>query len=301
MQVPLTTRWWHLRADCSGESGMWNWIGMRALAAGALVCLAAAPPVVAQSQSTEGLLDRKLYDGRTVLNKNALRFCLATASPLRDLDRALGEAIAQIQLAHVEFYDVDLTIPQQDDDFDRLLFVSLTDHCDATMGTDLAWSPLPDWLTVSRPYYSAPYVLAVRPNTYSSLGGVPPGGRIGSPLFSTGDQQLVTTLATMSANRRWKRVPYADVPSMLADVRSGKIDGGLFAAPLAGPAKSGQLDGLTLVSSAPVRVEPMRLGALFLSKNIFTRDAVDQAIDALQQDGTIDRIIAEQGLPARQR
>jgi hypothetical protein len=45
----------------------------------------------------------------------------------------------------------------------------------------------------------------------------------------------------------------------------------------------------------------MRLGALFLSKNIFTRDAVDQAIDALQQDGTIDRIVAEQGLPARQR
>jgi polar amino acid transport system substrate-binding protein len=299
MQVPPATRWRHLRADCFGESGMWNWIGIRALAAGALVCLAAATPAGAQSQSTEGLLDRKLYDGRTLLNKNALRFCLATASPLRDLDRALGEAIAQIQLAHVEFYDVDLTIPQQDDDFDRLLFVSLTDHCDAMMGTDLAWSPLPEWLTVSRPYYSAPYVLAVRPNTYSSLGGVPPVGRIGSPLFSTGDQQLVTTLATMSADRRWSRVPYADVPSMLADVRSGKIDGGFFAAPLAGPAKSGQLDGLTLVSSAPVRVEPMRLGALFLSKNTFTRDAVDQAIDALQQDGTIDRVIAEQGLPTR--
>ena len=179
--------------------------------------------------------------------------------------------------------------------------MSLTDHCDAMMGTDLAWSPLPEWLTVSRPYYSAPYVLAVRPNTYSSLAGVPPGGRIGSPLFSTGDQQLVTTLATMSAARRWNRVPYADVPSMLADVRSGKIDGGLFAAALAGPAKSGQLDGLTLVPSAPVRVEPMRLGALFLSKNIFTRDAVDQAIDALQRDRIIDRIVAEQGLPARQR
>jgi polar amino acid transport system substrate-binding protein len=280
---------------------MWNWIGIRALAAGALVCFAAATPVVAQSQFPQGLLDRKLYDGRTLLNKNALRFCLATASPLRDLDRALGEAIAQIQLAHVEFYDVDLTIPQEEDDFDRLLFVSLTDHCDAMMGTDLAWSPLPEWLTVSRPYYSAPYVLAVRPNTYSSLGRVPPGGHIGSPLFSTGDQQLVTTLATMSADKRWNRVPYADVPSMLADVRSGKIDGGLFAAPLAGPAKSGQLDGLTLVSIAPVRVEPMRLGALFLSKNIFTRDAVDQAIEALQQDGTIDRVIAEQGFPARQR
>ncbi len=280
---------------------MWNWIGIRALAVGALVCLAAATPVVAQSQSTEGLLDRKLYDGRTLLNKNSLRFCLATESPLRDLDRALGEAIARIQLAHVEFYDVDLTIPQQDDDFDRLLFVSLTDHCDAMMGTDLAWSPLPDWLTVSRPYYSAPYVLAVRPKTYSSLASVPPGGRIGSPLFSTGDQQLVTTLATMSADKRWNRIPYADVPSMLTDVRSGKIDGGLFAAPLAGPAKSGLLDGLTLVSSAPVRVEPMRLGALFLSKNKFTRDAVDQAIDALQQDGTIDRVIAEQGLPAGQR
>lgn len=280
---------------------MWNRIGIPALAAGALACLAAAIPVVAQSQSTQGLVDRKLYDGRTLLNKNALRFCLATASPVRDLDRAVGAAIAQIQFAHVEFYDVDLTIPQQEDDFDRLLFVSLTDHCDAMMGTDLAWSPLPEWLTVSRPYYSTPYVLAVRPDTYSSLGGVPPGGRIGSPLFSTGDQQLVTTLATMSAGRRWNRVPYADVPSMLADVRSGKIDGGLFAAPLAGPAKSGQLDGLTLVSSAPVRVEPMRLGALFLAKNIFTRDAVDQAIGALQQDGTIDRVIAEQGLPARQR
>jgi polar amino acid transport system substrate-binding protein len=280
---------------------MWNWIGIRALAAGALVCFSAATPVVAQSQFPQGLLDRKLYDGRTLLNKNALRFCLATASPLRDLDRALGEAIAQIQLAHVEFYDVDLTIPQEEDDFDRLLFVSLTDHCDAMMGTDLAWSPLPEWLTVSRPYYSAPYVLAVRPHTYSSLGRVPPGGHIGAPLFSTGDQQLVTTLATMSADRRWNRVPYADVPSMLADVRSGKIDGGLFAAPLAGPAKSGQLDGLTLVSITPVRVEPMRLGALFLSKNIFTRDAVDQAIEALQQDGTIDRVIAEQGFPARQR
>lgn len=278
---------------------MWNWTGIRALAAVAIVCFAVATPAAAQSQSTQGLVDRKLYDGRTLLNKNALRFCLATAGPLRDLDRALGEAIAQIQLAHVEFYDVDLEIPQQDDDFDRLLFVSLTDHCDAMMGTDLAWSPLPDWLTVSRPYYTAPYVLAVRPNTYSSLGGVPPGGRIGSPLFSTGDQQLVTTLATMSADRRWNRVPYADVPSMLGDVRSGTIDGGLFAAPLAGPAKSGQLDGLTLVSSAPVRVEPMRLGALFLSKNTFTRDAVDQAIDALQQDGTIGRIIAEQGLPTR--
>jgi polar amino acid transport system substrate-binding protein len=299
MQVPLATRWRHLRAECFGEGGMWNWIGIRALTAGALVCFAAATPVVAQSQSTEGLLDRKLYDGRTLLNKNTLRFCLATASPLRDLDQALGKAIAQIQLAHVEFYDVDLTIPQEEEDFDRLLFVSLTDHCDAMMGTDLAWSPLPEWLTVSRPYYSAPYVLAVRPNTYSSLGGVPPGGRIGSPLFSTGDQQLVTTLATMSAGRRWNRVPYADVPSMLADVRSGKIEGGLFAAPLAGPAKSGQLDGLMVVSSAPVRVEPMRLGALFLSKNMFTREAVDQAIDALQQDGTIDRVIAAQGLPAR--
>lgn len=280
---------------------MWNVIAKRALAAGALACLAAATPAAAQSQSPEGFLDRRLYDGRTTLSRNALRFCLATSSPVRDLDRAVGEVIARIQLARAEFYDVDLTAPPDDEDFDRLLFVSLTDHCDAMMGTDLAWSPLPEWLTVSRPYYSAPYVLAVRPNTYSSLGGVPPGGRIGSPLFSAGDQQLVTTLATMAAGSRWNRVPYGDVPSMLADVRSGKIDGGLFAAPLAGPARSGQLNGLTLVASAPVRVEPMRLGALFLAKNTFTRDAFDQAINALHQDGTIDRLVAAQGLPERQR
>jgi hypothetical protein len=272
---------------------MWNWIGMSALAAGALVCLAAAPPVVAQSQSAQGLVDRKLYDGRTVLNKNALRFCLATASPLRDLDRALGEAIAQIQLAHVEFYDVDLTIPQQDDDFDRLLFVSLTDHCDAMMGTDLAWSPLPEWLTVSRPYYSAPYVLAVRPNTYSSLGGVPPGGRIGSPVQHG---RPATRYHPRDDVRRQalERVPYADVPSMLADVRwplrcpscgpgqvrpAGWPDAG-FQRPRAGR------------TDAPWRPVPQQ--------EHVHRDAVDQAI-ALQQDGTIDRVIAEQGLPGRQR
>ena len=269
---------------------------MRVLAAMLWLCLGGLVPAQAQSP-TQGLVDRNFYDGRIPALDQAIRFCIVTGSPLRDFDRAIAEAIGSALLARPETFDLDLSIVQNPSERERVLFINLSDNCDAVMGTNLAWRSLPAWLTVSRPYYNAPYVLAVREGTYGRLDEIPTDRAVGSSLFSVVDQKFATYLGSLQPERRWHRVPYDDIPTMLADIRAGTIEGGLLPGPLAGSSASSELDGLDLVSIAPLQNEPLQLGALLLVRNTFLRNAVDVAIDALQADGTIDGIIAAHGLP----
>lgn len=270
---------------------------MQVLAATLWLCVGGLVPAQAQSSLPHGLVDRSFYDGRIQALHQVLRFCIVTNSPLRDLDRAIADAIGSTLLIRVETFDLDLSIVQNSSERERVLFINLTDNCELMMGANLAWRPLPDWLTISRPYYNAPYVLAVREGTYDSLGEIPVRSAVGSSLLSVVDQQFSTYLESLQPERRWYRLPYDDIPTMLADIRAGTIEGGLLPAPFAGSSTSSALDGLDLVSIAPLKDDPMQLGALLLVRHAFLRTAVDQAIDALQQDGTIDRIIAEHGLP----
>ena len=267
---------------------------MRVLAI--MLWLGLAGWVPAQAQA---VVDRGFYDGRIPALEHAIRFCIVTNSPLRDFDRAIADAIGSALLVRSETFDLDLGIVQNSRERELVLFINLTDNCDAVMGTNLAWNPLPDWLTVSRPYYSAPYVLAVRKETYQRLGEIPVGRAVGSSLDSVVDQQFVTYLGVLPPERRWFRLPYDYIPIMLADIRAGIVERGLLPSPLAGAESDPDLDGLDLVSTAPLRVEPMQLGALLLSRDTFIRTALDEAIGTLQADGTIDRIVAEEGLPAQ--
>lgn len=249
------------------------------------------------SAQAQAIVDRDLYIGRVPTLGQTIRFCIATTSPLRDFDRAIADAIGGALLLRSETFDLDLSFIQNAGDRERVLFINLMDNCDAVMGANLAWTPLPDWLTVSRAYYDAPYMLVVRAGTYRSLDEIPFGSAVGAVLFSVVDEQFATYLSVLPRERRWHRLPYDDIPTMLSDVRAGIVEGGLLSGPLAGPESDPALDGLDLVSTAPLRAEPMRLGALLLRQNAFLRTALDDAIAALQADGTIDRILAELDLP----
>ncbi|MCC6984767.1 MAG: transporter substrate-binding domain-containing protein [Bauldia sp.] len=265
----------------------------------AVMLLGLAMSVPAQGQAPQGLVDRNFYDGRTPRLDQTIRFCIVSNSPLHDLDRAVAEAIGEVLLVQAETFDLDLNIVQNAVERDRVLFINLTDNCDAVMGTNLAWRSLPEWLTVSRSYYNAPHMLAVRAGTYGRLDEIPFGKAVGVALFSVVDQQFTSYLGTLPPERRWFRLPYDDIPTMLADIRAGIVEGGLLPSPLAGTESNPDLDGLDMVPTAPLRIEPMQLGALLLSNDTFIRTALDQAIEALQADGTIDRILAEKGFPAQ--
>lgn len=243
----------------------------------------------------------EFLDPRRRMQGDNIVFCIDSSSVTAGFDRAAAAEIASALLLEATFFEVDYSDVgiEGAEGFFYLLFIDLTNNCDAFMGLNLAVSGYPDWLTVSRPYAKVPYVLAVMNESYDSLTDIPRDNAIGSQLASTGDVQFITYLQTLSADNRWRRLPYADSELMIQRLLDGTLAGALIWAPVLSRIADGgnpAASGIHIISAEPLKNLDVDLGIVLLSQNAFLRTQLDEAIVALTEDGVIERLLEEHNI-----
>lgn len=229
------------------------------------------------------------YDRGVASRGNSVVFCIWPTSPLVALDRAVAQAIGDAQLFDVEFFEVPLTSAGAQETFEQELFIHLMDNCDAVMGGSLAWSPLPEWLTITRPYLEITQTIATSDRTIANLADLPPGTRVGSILMSPSDMVFATAIrAGLLPNIT--RIPYDTPARILAAIEAGRLEAGL----VPDHAVEGY-SGPTLASAStdPLRLAPEATGMLLLSSNTYLRALLDDAIASLEAQGTLDAVIGK--------
>jgi len=254
----------------------------------ALLLVACSAPVLAQPQ-----VQRDFYQGDIRQQGEAIRFCVWPQSPLVEFDRAVAAELAAIQLLEPQVFEVPVAHVGTQDLFEQQLFIDLMDNCDAAMGTSLDWKPLPQWLTITRPYVEIPQVLVARAPGVDSLSDLPTGARLGSVLFTQADMGLVTALQQWPAAQRPVRIPFGTPAEVLAAVQDGVVAAGIVPAPALVAQAGEPLPAAILVEPT---IPPVAFGMALLSRERYLGQVLDQAIAALVADGTLARLMAEHGL-----
>ncbi len=262
-----------------------------------LVC--AWSPSVAVAQSDLPVVPPEFYDGWRRVGGNNVTFCIDASSPTVEFDRLAAAAIADALLLEHAFYEVEFTTSISAEGFLEDLFIWLTDECDAFMGFSLHSNTLPSWLTITRPYASFSYVMAVADPDIESLADVPIEDLIGAQMVSAGDRELIAFLQARQEASRWRRIPYADNALMLERLLDGTIgamqiwEPTLFSLTDGDPRSS----GVYVIDPRPFHETRVAIGMVLRQQEAFVREQIDAAIAALVSDGTFTRILEGEGIP----
>ncbi|MCW5697502.1 MAG: hypothetical protein KIS96_12320 [Bauldia sp.] len=272
----------------------------------ALGAMAASAPAAAQDVPgrnvrdavPDGFLDfTRRTDGR-------IHFCLNMASAIVEYDRAVAEAIADSLLVPPNFFEIiDPYMSPYPFDYRFTvgalnLFVGVSNECDALMGYLLpAYGTPPEWLTVTRPYLIAPTVFAVADPAYRRLEDIPPGMRIGTGLGEPGDATFRTYNNTRPASARWRRAVTPSPGDLVNGLLSGEYAGILIWEPGLHLALGGDPPeaGVSLAST-PFSVPPLQFSVALPAAGAYVRGLLDQAITALEADGTLRALAIEHGI-----
>lgn len=273
-----------------------------ALACAALaLSLLASHPVLAQAMD----IQPELLGPRRERPEGGIRFCLNPDSLLVDFDRAMGEAIAEMQLLDVDFVavDTDYAVPL---DFvlmldQQYLYQALYGQCDALLGYALPSSGIFDWLTATRPYLLTRDIAATVRDDLATLGDLTPEDRIGARVGSRGDGLLLRFTLAQNAGERWRRLPYNGNELLMMRIADGSIDAGIVWEPaFAAAQQAGTIAGIDQVREIPLN--PMgealfAFGAVMFADDTFIRGLLDEAITALIADGTIAALLDDHAIP----
>jgi polar amino acid transport system substrate-binding protein len=162
-------------------------------------------------------------------------------------------------------------------------------------------SSFPEWAAVTRPYATIPFVLAVQDPSWSSWADIPHDRKIGTALQSLGELVYITWAQQQPEAERWKRLPYADTALMLKRVLDGSLGGMLLWQPALRKLQNEQTDApLRVIDLAPVPETAIKVGAVVSSRDTFLRNQIDQTIDALVADGTIQALLDKHGYTGHQ-
>lgn len=239
------------------------------------------------------MVQRDFYDGSIRDRGSRIIFCIWPDSPLADFDRAVATEIAGLHLLEAEFFEVDLLNSGTQELFEQQLFIHLMDDCDAVMGTSLDWRPLPEWLTVTRPYFELGHVLATRQNGITSPFDLPAGARVGSIMLSQAD---MTFARALGGGADITRIPYDTAGNILEAIASGELDAGIVpvhALPLVSEEFTD--DGIFVSRLTSPQIVTAPIGMALLSRDAYLRDLLGDAIAALQADGTISALADQMG------
>jgi len=226
----------------------------------------------------------------------ALDYCVDPRDPGSDLDQAIGQAVADVLLLEARPHVVADTSERAELDE---LYRHLRADCRIYFGFKLIAGAYPDWLTVTRPYYETGYVFVAPESAPSRLGDIPPNEAIGAALGSSGDFRLIQYNNSLPADRRWRRFPYGDDAEAMRAAVDGTVTAALVWAPAFSQLRKSDpaFAGLKVIASEPIQIPPMQVGAVLLSEDTFLRSQVDKAIETLVADGTIEKILKDQGMP----
>lgn len=278
-------------------TGIRKWVGVIAFLAGAVANFSLSPTAV---QAQVPSVAPEFYNSIRQAEGQGIRFCLWPGTSTAAFDRAVAEEIAAALLLRPAFFEIQA--PRggfPDEEFWNVMFIHLTESCSAMMGGILAPSTqLEDWLTITQPYLSAPYVGVSGDDSLSRLGDLPPRGLLGTPFESTADLVVLNYLQTLPSDQRWRRLPYDDAGLMIDHLEQGALQAGLIWQPMLALHRPEGLEaaGLREISSAPLQPVRRELGILLRSDDTALRASLDEAISFLWQDGTLESLALEYGI-----
>ncbi len=271
-------------------------MNMRLLLAAAVALSATA--VVAQDGDDIMYLPRDTYRERLFQEGNTITFCYNPDAMMaafeQDVARAIGDALL-VDVSIITMPDPLMTTPPLDHRHPLMpvqLFVLLAEHCSAFMGYALTGHE-PDWLMLTRPYMRSNYVLLVTDPTYSRLEDVPYDRPVGARGMSTIDNRLINFNQARPEAQRWQRHPYYTNDVVMARVQDGTVGAGLVWEPALYFATEGdpEAHGFRIIRNMPFEAPPLEIGIATRSNNTYLNNLLSDAIAALLQDGTIDRLL----------
>lgn len=274
---------------------------VRGLALPALVAAGAAlmggvSPAVAQLADT---VDRAGLNEWRLGRGNQLAVCHFRNSTMADFEIDLANHLAARLLLTPRLVELNSDFGIDGAELEQALYTALINECDMILGIRVGTTVFPAEFTVARPYVALDYVMVVKNPEYRVLGDIPRGRRLGSPMGTWGDLALARYVSTRPANDSWLRLPYGDHERMLTRLADGTIEAMMLFGPVYAdmirrrPADTAGLSLLELPQELSARSQ---LGALMLSRDRFVRMEVDRAIEDMQQDGTIRRLLDDNGL-----
>lgn len=262
-----------------------------------MVVLCALP--LAQGQ--QPFVPPEFYDDRRRLGGESLEFCIWSESLTAEFDRDVARELAAVLLLEPNIVEIEPTAGlDEEGEFWENVFIALAESCDAFIGTELVPEmPLPDWLTTTRPYFVAPYVLAVTSSEYARLADVPSGSFIGSRLRSRADLRFLAYQQSLPAGQRWRRIPFDTPERQIEYLLDDSIEGAIMWAPtlarlMKGTPQEHDVRGIPL---DPLPSVERSIGLLLHRRNSLLRTMLDDAIVALAEEGAIEELLTEHGLP----
>ena len=265
------------------------------LCAAMLLCIDCVPSYA----DTPFVVDEWRFGTRET--KAALRYCIDERDPDWPVARKIAAAVANALLLQAKEYligDDPRSTDMSGEDLDDT-YRTLIQHCDVFFGFKLVPDTYPGWLTITRPYYRSTYVYVASEPLWKSLDDMPTARPIGTTIGTGADMRLTQYLLAVPADKRWDKYPMSSDEAALQAVMRGTTGVALVWAPAlwalrktdAGIAK------LHEIAPAPLPVSTADVGAILLSKQVFLRSNIDQAIASLTADGTIAGILKEKNFP----
>jgi polar amino acid transport system substrate-binding protein len=231
------------------------------------------------------------------LSGDSITFCVDPRDPGHAVDEEVARAIAGALLLKPEFHTIERTFVSEDIEN---VYVDLVNECHVYLGFKLLPGAYPNWLTPTSAYYLASYVMAVDDPSWEAIGDIPRSMAVGGVPGSPGDIRLLTYINALPPDERWARYPQGSHERALQAVLDGELGGALVWAPAFWELKGAHpafADLRTFL--VPGVSEGIGVCGVILSGNPFLRSALDDAITAITQDGTVAGILAHFDYPAR--
>ncbi len=231
------------------------------------------------------------------LDESQLRYCVDQRDPDWELAADIADAVAGALLLEPQRYVVESVFVS--DDITKVYKIMLL-HCDVHMGFKLIPGGYANWITLTRPYYESQYVFVAADPDIHALADLAPGRAIAATMGTSAHLRLVSYLTALSAEDRWPAYPMGTNDLSLESILNGTVDVALVWAPSfwAKQRDEPAYADLHVINPNPLPPTILGVGALLLADETFLRTAIDQAIAALSEDGTIAAILEKYRFPA---
>lgn len=246
---------------------------------------------------SSGIPPEEMTNTRRLAGDN-INVCFDVTSLGRPFDEAVARAIGDALFLQVTVIEGFGGFPLTGDGFLDELALAMNNTCDMFMGVSVSTNtPVSEAFSLTRPYATIPFVLAVTNPDWLSLSDIPKDQRLGTAMASMGEMNYITWAQQQPKADRWVRLPYADMNKMATRVLDGTIAGMILWQPTLSRLLKERSDAaaLRIIPATPLPEADVRVGALVSSRDSFLRSQVDQAIDALVSDGTIANLMTEHG------
>jgi polar amino acid transport system substrate-binding protein len=217
--------------------------------------------------------------------------CVDAREPSHEVDAAIAIAIGDALLITIDLIDVDRTVVVETEFED--LYVDLVDRCTAYLGFKLYPGTYPDWLTFTRPFYEARFVLLGRADAPARLDDLPAGTAIGVMQGTLGDVRFINHNRARGSGAQWRRIPLGTPQANLDALVEERVDAVLVWEPWwwALARTDARYAGLQVID-APVVSDPwIGVGAALTGDRTYARNELDAALAALTDDGSIATIL----------